>query len=115
MPVKTSKDNAAAKAFVNHVAVLAKYWGDRADTPKDAAEGVAFSLLVLLDGGNMASPGFLLSPVMCTDSEAERHPYYKEGVIINKTPRNYIDLHDLLQPALDSIARDLCGKPGPKD
>ena len=103
MSNRTSKDGAAAKAFVNHVATLAKYWGDRATTPTEAAEGVAFSLLVLLDGGNMASPGFLLLPVMCTDSEAERHPYYKEGVALNQTPRNYIELHEMLQGALDIV------------
>lgn len=109
---KTSKDNAAAKAFVNDVAALAKHWGEIADTPKGAAEGVAFSILVLLDGGNMASPGFLLTPVMCTDSEAERCPHYKEGVIINQTPRNDIMLHEMFQDTLDSIVR---GLRGPKD
>lgn len=114
MLARASKDDAAAKAFVESVAALAKYWGDKAVTPKDAAEGVAFSLLVLLDGGNMASPGFLLMPVICTDSDAKRHPYYKEGVIINQTPRNYIDMHERLQDALDSIAYS-GDKPAPKD
>lgn len=104
MPRKTSKDGAAAKAFVNDVAALAAYWGSGAATPKEAAEGVAFSLLALLDGCNMASPGFLLSPVMCTDTEAKQYPHYKEGTVINETPRNYIELHVLLQGALDTIA-----------
>jgi hypothetical protein len=114
MPAKTSKDNAAAKAFVNDVATLARYWGDRAATSKDAAEGVAFSILVLLDGGNTASPGFLLMPTGCSEATQEYRPHYKEGVIINQTPRNYIDMHEMLQGALDSIVNN-GGKPEPKD
>lgn len=42
------------KAFLAHVRAVARYWSDQDGNKLDCAEGVAFSILVALDGGALA-------------------------------------------------------------
>ena len=49
--------------FLTHVAVMADYWAKLPGLSVEArCEGVAFSLLVALDGGTMALPLFVVTP-----------------------------------------------------
>ena len=55
--------------FLNHVCELIQYWetvipsDGRIETIKDRLEGLAHSLLVTLDGGSLALPGFVIAPL----------------------------------------------------
>lgn len=71
--------NEVRAAFLDHVAGLIRYWDscDLTSTPVPGVplqlrrlEGLAFSLLVTLDGGSMALPGFIVAPSPHPDDEA---------------------------------------------
>lgn len=52
--------------FLNDVHNIINYWENEDienDTLKKRIEGVAFSMLVLLDGGNDGNPGYKLIPL----------------------------------------------------
>lgn len=49
--------------FLDHVRMLVRYWGRTADTPALAAEGMAHSLLVALDGEAGDLPPFAVRPI----------------------------------------------------
>ena len=70
-----TKDEAAEK-LVAHCRVMAKYWAEQGGTKEQICKGVAFSILVALDGGSMALPGFMLVPI---SAEGDREYYQKEG------------------------------------
>ncbi len=49
---------------IDHVWSMIEYWHreDRAMTDRDKLEGLAHSILVMLDGGAMALPKFIVAP-----------------------------------------------------
>jgi hypothetical protein len=90
--------------FLRHVRTTVEHWGGDALTPmrpseRDAyrrvAEGVAFSIMVALDGGSGGLPAFDLVPSPHPDDEAfhrgEGENWWPAGVVINEC-----QLHDLL-------------------
>lgn len=50
--------------FIAHLRAIANHWADetRAATAKEKCEGVAFSILVMLDGGSGSMPSFDVTP-----------------------------------------------------
>lgn len=50
--------------FLRHVASLVDYWESetRAESLRARLEGLAFSMLVAIDGGAAGLPGFILAP-----------------------------------------------------
>lgn len=48
--------------FVEHVRQMAEYWNSVGETKKDALDGLAFSILVAIDGDSVALPSFILAP-----------------------------------------------------
>ena len=49
--------------FLAQVRQLVRYWANEPGlTPQRRCDGTAFSILALLDGGNMGLPGFLVVP-----------------------------------------------------
>jgi hypothetical protein len=52
--------------FLRHVNSLIEYWDrddlDSVKTSRDRLEGLAFSIMVVLDGCAMALPGFIVAP-----------------------------------------------------
>jgi hypothetical protein len=64
--------NEAQQQFVEHCLGMVKYWADKVGTQpvgykkpmtaEDAVDGIAFSILVALDGGAMALPSFVVIP-----------------------------------------------------
>jgi hypothetical protein len=54
------------RQFLDTVKALARYWGDEKQvighSPLERCEGLAFSILVLLDGMSAGMPGFALVP-----------------------------------------------------
>lgn len=74
--------------FLKHVRSLIKYWNsvEGKDSPKtclDRLEGLAFSIMVALDGGAMAVPGFIVAPSPHPDDKeyhiSEGSNYYPEN------------------------------------
>jgi len=49
------------KGFLEHIQRLAVYWADQGVSKADACDGLAFSILSMLDGCAMATPGFTLT------------------------------------------------------
>jgi hypothetical protein len=53
-----------AKGFLKHVAQTARYWAELPNrTPLEVAEGVAFSILVALDGEALACGPYAVRPI----------------------------------------------------
>jgi hypothetical protein len=51
--------------FLDHVRGIVEYWNDESrvkSSTKERLEGVAFSILVALDGGSAGLPGFVVAP-----------------------------------------------------
>jgi hypothetical protein len=48
--------------FIEHVQGLVQYWGKQEGSPESKLSGLAFSLLVLLDGGTGGFPRFIVAP-----------------------------------------------------
>lgn len=63
--------------FLTHVRNLVTYWekSERAPTAREKLEGVAFSILVAIDGGAMGLPSFILAP----NPHPEDKPYHQEN------------------------------------
>ena len=62
--------------FLSHVRMLVKYWNEL-EGPKSQEErlsGLAFSIMVTLDGGAADIPGYLMIP----NSSEEDKAWYKE-------------------------------------
>jgi len=50
--------------FLDHIAHLVKYWNDvEKEDPIEKLEGLAFSILVALDGESAACPGYSVIPL----------------------------------------------------
>ncbi len=79
------------KAFLAAVRNLAKYWAtnERGGTVAERCDGVAFSILGLIDGINCGSPGFTLAISVHEDDEASckenGENWHKNGLVINDT------------------------------
>jgi hypothetical protein len=62
MSKKYTNDEVRAK-FLSHVNHLVKYWAEQPNqTDFEKVEGVAFSILSVIDGCSMNLPGFVLAP-----------------------------------------------------
>lgn len=58
--------------FMNHIRGLISYWDDVLDrTPREKLSGLAHSILVTLDGGSIAVPGFIVAP--CPHESDRQH------------------------------------------
>jgi hypothetical protein len=83
--------------FLSHVQATVGHWAPISGPggARTAAEGVAFSILVALDGGAGGLPAFDLVPSPHPDDEAwhrrEGENWWPEGVVINEC-----QLHELL-------------------
>ncbi len=74
--------------IIDHSRMMAKYWANLPDkTPLERCEGVAFSILTLLDGSTMSLPGvdLILRP---HESDKEYHiengeNYFEPDMIIS--------------------------------
>ena len=53
------------KQFLDHVRTMVKYWENEPTTQtlKDRLEGLAFSILVAIDGRSSSLPSFILAPL----------------------------------------------------
>ena len=79
----------AREMFMHHVRELARYWaelpGDK--TPRERCDGLAFSILVAIDGGSVALPAFDLSLAPHPDDEAylksNGENWFETGMVIN--------------------------------
>ena len=74
--------------FLDHVIIMVQYWdGVDGKTKREALSGLAFSLLVALDGGCMGLPAYDLIPSPHPDDEAfakeEGDNWYPIGTVIN--------------------------------
>ncbi len=87
-PVKLPRawtEEEARDKFLKLWASYVRYWLDEAreQTAKGKLEGLAFSLLVILDGGSAALPGFVVAPNPHKDDRAfcitQGQNYYPEG------------------------------------
>jgi hypothetical protein len=91
--------------FLSHVRTLIKYWDevdgpDSPKTTKDRLAGLAFSILVTLDGGAADIPGYLIIP---NSSEEDKGWYKQQGEDYYPIPPQDIKgdiggfLHELLK------------------
>lgn len=56
--------------FLDHIWGMLRYWRDLPDqTVQERLEGLAFSILVALDGGAMDLPAFLVAPTPHPDNK----------------------------------------------
>lgn len=74
--------------LLDHVRALARYWAASPDkSPLERCEGVAFSILALLDGSHCGIPGFDLYPSQHPDDKAYHaargENWYDEDVLVN--------------------------------
>ncbi len=75
--------------FLKHIWALIEYWESNKDRPdaRGKLEGLAFSILTVIDGESIAMPGFFLAP----DPHPEDKPY-NESRGENWFPENDIEL-----------------------
>ena len=87
--------------FLDHVAGIVDYWENesRAGSVRDRLEGVAFSILVALDGEAAMLPGFTVTP---SPHESDEAFHRKEGT--NWFP-NDVDIADGLHEHLHDAFR----------
>lgn len=90
----------ARHLFLKHIASLVEYWEkeSRASTSKDKLEGLAFSIMVTLDGGSGGHPGYQLIPNTNPEdidfAKKEGFDYYPEepeDIIGNSSLHNSIN------------------------
>lgn len=56
--------------FLEHIRVMIDYWNNvESQSTKDKLEGLAFSILVAIDGGSSALPSFVLAPLPHEDDK----------------------------------------------
>jgi hypothetical protein len=69
MPREKTKEE-VKQEFLKNIHSLVDYWNevDEKDN-KERLEGLAFSILVLLDGDNAGSPGFIVAPLPHKDDK----------------------------------------------
>ena len=90
--------------FLSRVRILIDYWAevggpDSPKTTKDRLAGLAFSMLVTLDGGAADLPGYLIIP---NSSEEDKAWYQEQGENYYPVPPDNIEgdiggyLHELL-------------------
>lgn len=64
----------ASAKFVEHVSDMVDYWdGLAAKTPREKLHGLAFSILVALDGEAASLPGYLVIPNVTKDDAEFMH------------------------------------------
>lgn len=96
MQQKPYSDDEACRLVVEHLRTLAAYWASMPNlSDKDRTDGMAFSCLVMIDGGTGAIPRLALTP-MLSDEDIEHYQqedqrYFEPGVSINLD----CDLHDI--------------------
>ena len=63
MPRAFTTEEVRAK-FIDRVAQMTRYWENesRAPTTREKLEGLAHSMLVMLDGGSVGLPSFIVQP-----------------------------------------------------
>ncbi len=76
------------REFLDYCREMARYWADLPDkTPLERCEGVAFSILVAIDGETLGLPCFdmVVSPHPSDQAYAENlgEDYYGPGTVIN--------------------------------
>lgn len=79
--VRAYTEEETRELFLEHVRDLVDYWNAQKVDRKEAIEGIAFSILTVLDGSTIALPGFRVSPI-CPEEDVK---YYK------KSGKNYYD------------------------
>lgn len=73
--------------FIEHVHGVVEYY-KRSDNDIDSKlEGVAFSILVLLDGGTLGLPKFIVAPDPCPEDK----DFYINEEMCNYYPENYMN------------------------
>ena len=88
--------------FLNHIRLLIDYWDqvEGQKTTKDRLAGLAFSILVTLDGGAGDLPGYLVIP---NSTEEDKGWYEQQGEDYYPIPPEDIEgdiggyLHELLK------------------
>jgi len=78
------------KGFLEHIQRLAVYWADQGASKADACDGLAFSILSMLDGCAMAVPGFTLT----ADVDHDYKTYCQSG------GENWVEPDTKLEPML---------------
>ena len=73
--------------FVSHVRMLARYWANvSGQTVEEKCEGVAFSILVTIDGGSAELPAFDMIPAPHEDDKQyyiDNDENWYEKVVVN--------------------------------
>lgn len=82
--------------FLNHVKGMVNYWEneERRPTSRDKLEGLAFSFLVMLDGGSVGMPAFDLIPSP-HPSDKEYHQEQGENWYEPEVINDNVQLHEL--------------------
>lgn len=57
------------RQFIQHIRVMIDYWDKTNNSTRDKLEGVAFSILVALDGSAAALPSFIVAPLPHPDDK----------------------------------------------
>lgn len=90
------------KQFLEHIRGLVNYWdGIPEKTITEKLEGLAFSILVVLDGGAMGLPGFIVAPIPHPSDKQfhveEGEDYYPDNYEIEGRIKGDIagELHEL--------------------
>jgi len=78
----------ARKEFLDHIHSSSEYWANLPDlTPQERCDGIAFSILVMLDGGNMDLPAMNVSLCPHPDDKeflkSEGENWFKPYMVIN--------------------------------
>ncbi len=57
------------KKFLGHIWNFIEYWDTHGQTSRDKLEGLAFSIMSMLDGSTMEFPKFMVAPDPCPDDK----------------------------------------------
>lgn len=88
--------------FLVDVANNARYWSKVGKTPEDIATGTTFSLLVMMDGGNLGSPAIDMA-------YAPDHDDVKPGFTLEDYSKVFNDssqMHELFYPVYREVVKD---------
>lgn len=84
--------------FLNHIRTMVNYWDRQPDkSSEEKLEGLAFSILVMLDGCSLGFPGFIVAPLPCEEDK---------DFCINEEKINYFPQNHEIE---DKINCDIAG------
>jgi len=107
-------ENEVRAHFLSNVWGIIDYWNNISDPSCNRTEGVAFSILSMMDGSNLGIPGFIVTPNSCPEDKEyyikRNENYYPDNTNSNIKCDIGGGLHELLYNYKDENNREYGNK-----